>query len=70
MDVSANMTHHDEERLVQLIANHLHYTGSTRAKDILDNWESYRPKFVKVMPVEYRRALEDMERMRIGVAAE
>ncbi len=70
VDVSANMTHHDEERLVQLIANHLHYTGSTRAKDILDNWESYRPKFVKVMPVEYRRALEDMERMRIGVAAE
>jgi glutamate synthase (NADPH/NADH) large chain len=70
VDVSANMTHHDEERLVQLIANHLHYTGSTRAKDILDNWESYRPKFVKVMPVEYRRALEEMERMQIGVAAE
>lgn len=70
VDVSANMTRHDEERLVQLIANHLHYTGSTRAKDILDNWESYRPKFVKVMPVEYRRALEEMERMQIGVAAE
>ncbi|MFD1198947.1 glutamate synthase large subunit [Brucella gallinifaecis] len=70
VDVSANMTRHDEERLVQLIANHLHYTGSTRARDILDNWESYRPKFVKVMPVEYRRALEEMERMQVGVAAE
>ncbi|GGA98570.1 glutamate synthase [Brucella endophytica] len=70
VDVSANMTHHDEERLVQLISNHLHYTGSARAKDILDNWETYRPKFVKVMPVEYRRALEEMERMRIGIAAE
>ncbi|MDQ0996776.1 glutamate synthase domain-containing protein 3 [Phyllobacterium ifriqiyense] len=70
VDVSANMTRHDEERLVQLISNHMHYTGSGRAKEILDNWESFRPKFVKVMPVEYRRALEDMERMRMGVAAE
>ena len=70
VDVSGNMTRHDEERLVQLISNHMHYTGSGRAKEILDNWETFRPKFVKVMPVEYRRALEDMERMRMGVAAE
>ena len=55
---------------MQLISNHMHYTGSGRAKEILDNWETFRPKFVKVMPVEYRRALEDMERMRMGVAAE
>ena len=54
----------------QLISNHLHYTGSTRAKQILDNWADFRPKFVKVMPVEYRRALKEMERMRMGVAAE
>jgi glutamate synthase (NADPH) large chain len=70
VDVSDDMTRHDEERLFQLITNHMHYTGSTRAKDILDNWADYRPKFRKVMPVEYRRALEDMERMRMGIAAE
>ena len=70
VDVSGDMTRHDEERLVQLISNHMHYTGSTRARDILDNWADYRPKFRKVMPVEYRRALEEMERMRMGVAAE
>ena len=70
VDVSGDMTRHDEERLVQLISNHMHYTGSTRAKDILDNWVDFRPKFRKVMPVEYRRALEEMERMRMGVAAE
>ena len=64
------MTRHDEERLVQLISNHLHYTGSTRAKTILDDWAHYRPKFRKVMPVEYRRALIEMERSRMGVAAE
>ncbi len=50
-----------------MISNHLHYTGSTRAKEILDRWSEYRPKFRKVMPVEYRRALEEMERMRMGV---
>ena len=70
VDVSGDMTSHDEERLYQLIANHLHYTGSARAKAILDNWADYRPKFRKIMPVEYRRALQEMERLRMNVAAE
>ncbi|MDI6027303.1 glutamate synthase large subunit [Corticibacterium sp. UT-5YL-CI-8] len=70
VDVSGDMTRHDEERLVQLISNHMHYTGSTRAKAILDDWATYRPKFRKVMPVEYRRALIEMERSRMSVAAE
>jgi glutamate synthase (NADPH) large chain len=72
VDISGDMTKHDDERLHQLISNHLHYTGSTRAKHILDNWVEMRPKFVKVMPVEYRRALREMEK-RAGqraVAAE
>ncbi|TPW29953.1 glutamate synthase large subunit [Pararhizobium mangrovi] len=70
VDVSGDMTRHDEERLFQLITNHLHFTESDRAREIIDNWADYRPKFRKVMPVEYRRALEEMERMRMGVAAE
>jgi glutamate synthase (NADPH) large chain len=60
VDVMRDMTRHDEGRLRQLIENHRHYTGSGRAKSILDNWENYLPKFVKVMPVEYRKALEAM----------
>jgi glutamate synthase (NADPH/NADH) large chain len=70
VDISGDMTRHDEERLYQLISNHLHYTGSLRAKEILDNWTRFRPKFRKVMPVEYRRALEDMERLQMADAAE
>ena len=72
VDISGDMTRHDDERLHQLIANHLHYTGSTRARQILDNWAEMRPKFVKVMPVEYRRAIREMEKQRAGqrVAAE
>ena len=61
VDVSADMTRFDEERLRQLIANHLRYTGSARAKEILDKWAHYQPKFVKVMPVEYRRALLELQ---------
>ncbi|WP_011582062.1 MULTISPECIES: glutamate synthase large subunit [Chelativorans] len=70
VDVSGDMTRHDEERLAHLISNHYRYTGSERARAILDHWAEYRPKFRKVMPVEYRRALEEMERMRMGIAAE
>ena len=44
-----------------MIENHLRYTNSLRAREILDDWDSYLPKFVKVMPVEYRRALREMQ---------
>jgi glutamate synthase (NADPH/NADH) large chain len=54
-----DMTRLDAERLHQLIARHAHYTNSARAKMILDNWAAYQPKFKKVMPVEYRRALAE-----------
>ena len=70
VDVSSDMTHHDDERLRTLIAAHVEHTGSSRGQMILDNWETFRPKFVKVMPVEYRRALREMEQSRVGVAAE
>jgi glutamate synthase (NADPH/NADH) large chain len=68
VDVSGDMTSHDEERLYTLISSHMRLTGSTRAKAILDDWAGFRPKFRKVMPVEYRRALQEMERMRMAAA--
>ncbi len=64
VDVMRDMTCFDAERLNQLIARHAHYTGSERARTILENWEDYLPKFVKVMPVEYRRALQEMARQQ------
>jgi glutamate synthase (NADPH/NADH) large chain len=70
VDVMSDMTRFDAERLHQLIANHASYTGSERAKTIIANWNDYLPKFRKVMPVEYRRALQEMERARTLQAAE
>ena len=64
------MTRFDAERLHQLIANHASYTGSARAKMILANWTDFLPKFRKVMPVEYRRALEELNQARSMQAAE
>ncbi|WP_454816641.1 glutamate synthase large subunit [Labrys neptuniae] len=70
IDVSGDMGRYDEERLRKMIENHLHYTGSTLAKAMLDDWATYRTRFVKVMPVEYRRALREMEKARTMMAAE
>jgi glutamate synthase (NADPH/NADH) large chain len=47
----------DEAALRGKIEKHLRHTGSPRAKHILDHWAKYLPKFIKVMPTEYRRAL-------------
>jgi glutamate synthase (NADPH/NADH) large chain len=60
VDVMGDMSRHDAERLHQLISNHARFTGSTRARHILENWETFLPKFRKVMPVEYRRALAEL----------
>jgi glutamate synthase (NADPH/NADH) large chain len=51
---------HDDATLKGLIQRHLLYTGSERARRVLENWALYLPKFVKVMPLEYRRALSEM----------
>ncbi|MCG6939990.1 MAG: glutamate synthase large subunit [Thiohalocapsa sp.] len=61
VDVSSDMTRFDEIRLKQLILKHKRYTNSDVARAILDDWENMRAKFVKVMPVDYRRALEQMQ---------
>ena len=61
VDVSHDMTRFDAIRLRQLLENHLHYTNSDVARRILDNWNEELPNFVKVMPVDYRRALEEMQ---------
>jgi glutamate synthase (NADPH/NADH) large chain len=53
---------HDDATLKTLIQRHLLFTGSERARRVLENWAAYLPKFVKVMPVEYRRALGEPAR--------
>ena len=61
VDISHDMTRYDALRLRGLIEKHVHYTDSARGRSILDNWDTMLPKFVKVMPVDYRRALQEMQ---------
>ena len=55
----------DERVLRDMVEKHLRYTGSARAKLILDKWAEYLPKFVKIMPTEYRRALQELAASRL-----
>jgi glutamate synthase (NADPH) large chain len=68
VDVSADLTQYDAERLRILIARHGRFTGSKRAAEILADWNTWRPKFRKVMPVEYRRALAELKALEAAEA--
>ncbi len=48
----------DEELIKKMIYDHLNFTGSDVASELLKDWESTLKKFVKVMPVEYKAVLE------------
>ena len=56
----------DEILLKGLVEQHARRTGSVRAGKILEDWATYRARFVKVMPHEYRRALTEMAAQKAG----
>jgi glutamate synthase (NADPH/NADH) large chain len=51
----------EPEHLKGLIEKHLHYTNSSRAQTILDNWNDYLPRFIKVMPTDYKHKCKQKE---------
>ncbi|MCC7250659.1 glutamate synthase-related protein, partial [Hyphomicrobium sp.] len=69
-EVMLDMREQDLERLHTLIVRHAHYTNSTKAQAILADWASTVPKFKKVMPFEYRRALTELAKAKAAAAAE
>ncbi|MDD1648945.1 MAG: glutamate synthase large subunit [Methylococcaceae bacterium] len=68
VDIMRDMTRHDEQRLLTLIEKHRRYTGSEKARRILEEWDQYASRFVKVMPVDYRLALEKIHRAQTQAA--
>jgi glutamate synthase (NADPH/NADH) large chain len=68
-----DMLRHDAERLRILVERHQLHTGSSLAGELLEDWAQALGRFVKVMPRDYRRALEALEAEReeaASVAAE
>jgi glutamate synthase (ferredoxin) len=51
----------NKEELKELISNHYQYTESDVAREILENWKESSGKFIKVMPTEFKKALQKME---------
>ena len=63
----------DIEAVHRMLTDHLRYTGSANARRVLDNWDETLPKFVKVMPIDYKRVLaeraERQEQHTLAVAS-
>jgi glutamate synthase (NADPH/NADH) large chain len=59
----------DAERLKILVERHLLYTGSARAKQLLDNWDEVCTQFVKVMPTDFAKALTELKKDRASAVA-
>ena len=57
-----DLTYKDIDKVQDLIKNHVEYTNSNRAKNILENWDKTRKNFIKVMPTDYKKALEILEK--------
>jgi glutamate synthase (NADPH) large chain len=58
----------DEAQLRKLLEEHNRWTGSKRARELLDSWDTSRLKFVKVFPLEYKRALGEIHARKEALA--
>ena len=58
----------DEVQLRKLLEEHNRWTGSKRARELLDEWDTTRGKFVKVFPNEYKRALGEIHAKKAAAA--
>jgi glutamate synthase (NADPH) large chain len=55
----------DADDLKLLITKHVNYTGSTRGTELLNDWTNSLSKFVKVMPTDYKKALQRIEKEKM-----
>jgi len=62
------MSDEDEREVERLIRRHVDYTDSVRGRSVLDRWNDVKTKFVKVMPVDYKKALEAMNKEKLAAS--
>jgi glutamate synthase domain-containing protein 2/glutamate synthase domain-containing protein 1/glutamate synthase domain-containing protein 3 len=55
----------DQRKVYELVCKHVDYTDSARGRYVLDRWQELKSKFVKVMPIDYKRALAEMKKSEI-----
>ncbi|MDR2663653.1 MAG: glutamate synthase large subunit [Treponema sp.] len=61
VELSGLNNEEDESFVRDTVSKHVYWTGSAYARDILDRWAEFRLRFIKVLPVEYKRALQQMK---------
>ena len=64
VELESLVAEEDIDELKTMIENHLRYTGSDVAKAALDSWSETIKQFVKVMPTDYKRVLEEMAKQQ------
>jgi glutamate synthase domain-containing protein 3 len=52
----------DEGEVKEMILKYIKHTSSKEAQEIIDNWESQKDKFIKVMPRDYKKALAELKK--------
>ena len=67
VDLEAVDSEESISHLRGLIERHLHWTGSTAAERVLENWEEMLPRFVKVMPKDLKRVLQERQEAELEV---
>jgi glutamate synthase (ferredoxin) len=59
-----NLQVDDEKNILNLIKSHYNYTNSQLAKELIDDWSISSTRFIKVMPTDYKKALELMSQSK------
>ena len=76
VDLESVWSKEDRMLLRSMLEKHFRFTNSTRAKMLLENWDTHLPLFVKVMPIDYRQVLErihlkeDTDRVTVSATEE
>ncbi len=58
----------EEDEVKEMIERHGQFTGSTVAAQVLDNWDEFLSQCVKVMPIDYKRVLQQMKKQETATA--
>ena len=70
VDLEEVVTEEDSAYLRGIIEEHLRYTGSVNAKRVLAEWSKMLPRFVKVMPKDYKRVLAERKQRAVKAAVD
>ena len=53
------------KELHELIRKHYHFTGSHLASKMLDNWNKYVDEFIQIVPIEYKKVLQEEQMKKL-----